>query len=64
MVAKVSLMIVYDDDAGATQRCFMVMEREDLKHRSDVERLMISLLLTFTPSLIMRSSVCAWGSGL
>ena len=39
-----SLMIVYDDDAGATQRRFMAMEREDLRHRSDVERLMNSLV--------------------
>ena len=44
MVVKLSLMIVYDDDAGATQRRFMAMEREDLKHRSDVERLMNSLV--------------------
>ena len=39
-----SLMIVYDNDAGVTQRRFMAMEREDLKHRSDVERLMNSLV--------------------
>lgn len=44
MVVKLSLMIVYDDDAGATQRRFMAMEREDLRHRSDVERLMNSLV--------------------
>ena len=41
---KLSLMIVYDDDAGATHRRFMAMEREDLRHRSDVERLMNSLV--------------------
>ena len=44
MVVKLSLMIVYDDDAGATQRRFMAMEREDLRHRSDVERMMNSLV--------------------
>ena len=44
MVVKLSLMIVYDDDAGATQRRFMAMERDDLGHRSDVERLMNSLV--------------------
>ena len=30
MVVKMSLMNVYVDDAGATQRRFMAMEREDL----------------------------------
>ena len=44
MVVKLSLMIVYNDDAEATHRRFMAMEREDLRHRSDVERLMNSLV--------------------